>query len=1596
MIKDGAKQKKSNSKSSFARLVRLLLKFKKVIYTSLMETLDSPESSMGAAVIGLFLTWLQIVTFSFAPGFYQIWQLDSVAYYIGYFSNIINLSPLIKIHTSYTIFTIMNYVFAGLVVLALFFMFLVANIRSFKKINPIMFVAINKVFFRVMTSFLAVPTFDLLFGMLNCSANDAGTVVLSAYPSTVCFQGVHLFNTILAAGALVLFAFYGLIVSMWYFESSRIHKAPFARSPSLCNVVQFFYAFVFGILNNFFSDSSFYYFSALVLLAVALVLFYFNYIENPYFREGIAVLISLFSAVTLWSTFMLVFALVFEGSIMQGSFMIYALGLPFMIAIVLTRPDTNVDLLLLSWNKVQNSDLVTRQLQYLITIWSKKDFDKKSSIVLEGYLEIHREVCDQVDCPINNTSKEQSKNQPDDTSEMVLAFIEFNFQKSIAKFPNNIDLRLAYIFFLEERVQKSQEALKELEVLSSLKCGIERDFIVYRNRRKIQEINENSKDPYVAIENVDTSQQEVAFQSLLNRFLALMEEICVLYTEFWSHLLEEVPNLNKIKNFGSKIFYSNKKMESVWRKFYAVPSSNKARYLIFYGRFQKSILNNSFKGDEYIQKAREIIAVLANKKNDFSSLGAKPELSEFQLAAIIISGNKRNIGEITQINEAACALFGYYHNEVVGKNVKLLIPNTFNLHHDSYLERAAAAQTLGYFSKEKLIFGKSKSGYLLPMQIKIHIISGKKPQFFGKIRPFKTLQVVGFILVDYKGRIESVSAGIGYMFCFDMKNVVKENGLDFYFINLFALKEKYLDAGEEVFEEGHINQQFFNKHLHSHQLMIELTKHKHPSMLKEYYIFKFTSISEEPNTQPRISKIKLSDFQFRIDPNTQALVGQKVRVRRDLNDASEAKRTRQEATAAANARAIREAQSETYAEDIKLYRLNSGKIIEIDYITEEDADKNELEMRKEDEINKLRDQKENEEENESLIKSISNNTALKDHLEKKPMPAFMKGYILVVIILILAIGGIVFYEFLAKRTQIQNLSHYQNFYANFNLIVLEYQNLVDVNNRLMINVGATTAPFNATELTEYLSYSISQIENMESVLMSEVHFLNDAVLTGVMLNTTFTVYSATNTSSTMNYAEVIKEIVTQNLILTNSTSSVMGWADGSLAYLTVVNLLGGVWTQLVQINDIIINQMNSVATTMTTYLIIQIICLSMIIISVGMTYIFTLRFNEHTSHTFDLFLDISNSNVKKYMSRCETFAGLIQSRETDEIGSDEEEADAEEGERSILVSRKRRRNNAIKLAIPKSFFFKFALAFIALEAMLGSLFFYHNSQMSTFSSINTELNITSIVNPSFHVVFNTQNLRLLDFYSSINPTLATTLGTAVFESQFNLDSILNQAQLTNNNYHSADYLAKIYNVMNGDLCSIIDGLGTPYYAPFYRANSTYCNKLKALPDYNGFFTSGLSISLAKYQDQIRTIYSNFEILAGNQTSNTSAFPNSTCQSSSDFASLCFFNYPLFKSLYIFQHYFFNPLTQYMVRLVTADTTDTVLGTTLTVEMYLFIFFLLILAFLFAFLYLRNFLDVWQRLRVSEKMILMIPLENIRKSNYIKAFFKAMVKEIINK
>jgi PAS domain S-box-containing protein len=92
-------------------------------------------------------------------------------------------------------------------------------------------------------------------------------------------------------------------------------------------------------------------------------------------------------------------------------------------------------------------------------------------------------------------------------------------------------------------------------------------------------------------------------------------------------------------------------------------------------------------------------------------------------------------GIVTELNPAAARVFGYSPEEVVGRNVKMLMPEPYSREHDGYLSaylRTGQAKAIG---RGREVTGQRKDGSIFPMELAVsEMVMSRRQVFTGVVR----------------------------------------------------------------------------------------------------------------------------------------------------------------------------------------------------------------------------------------------------------------------------------------------------------------------------------------------------------------------------------------------------------------------------------------------------------------------------------------------------------------------------------------------------------------------------------------------------------------------------------------------------------------------------------------------------------------------------------------------------------------------------------------------------------------------------------------------------------------------------------------------
>src|SRR6266516_1259743 len=149
-----------------------------------------------------------------------------------------------------------------------------------------------------------------------------------------------------------------------------------------------------------------------------------------------------------------------------------------------------------------------------------------------------------------------------------------------------------------------------------------------------------------------------------------------------------------------------------------------------------------------IQAATSTRDALAREAHLTSILDTVPE------AMIVIDED----GNVRSFSSAAERLFGYAAPEVVGKNIKMLMPLPYRENHDDYLRRYLRTGERRIIGIGRLVIGERKDGSTFPMELAVgEMRSGDRHFFTGFIRDITQRQASEARLQELQSELVHVS-----------------------------------------------------------------------------------------------------------------------------------------------------------------------------------------------------------------------------------------------------------------------------------------------------------------------------------------------------------------------------------------------------------------------------------------------------------------------------------------------------------------------------------------------------------------------------------------------------------------------------------------------------------------------------------------------------------------------------------------------------------------------------------------------------------------------------------------------------------------------
>lgn len=131
-------------------------------------------------------------------------------------------------------------------------------------------------------------------------------------------------------------------------------------------------------------------------------------------------------------------------------------------------------------------------------------------------------------------------------------------------------------------------------------------------------------------------------------------------------------------------------------------------------------------------KLRSMQRSLAMQQASIDALRRVQAISDNVIDAIITIDEK---GAIVSVNRSAERVFGWSPDELLGKNVKMLMPEPYHSEHDGYLDNYMRGKPAQIIGQEREVSGRRKNGQHFPMTLGVtEIVLDKQRMFIGVVR----------------------------------------------------------------------------------------------------------------------------------------------------------------------------------------------------------------------------------------------------------------------------------------------------------------------------------------------------------------------------------------------------------------------------------------------------------------------------------------------------------------------------------------------------------------------------------------------------------------------------------------------------------------------------------------------------------------------------------------------------------------------------------------------------------------------------------------------------------------------------------------------
>ena len=693
---------------------------------------EKNQTSIITLYILHILEIIQLISYAFDEPHLMVWKVPyKRIQIIKVILGAVRINPLIL----YFFKQFFNFIFFVVIILnfilVLIIIMQVINRKNNSKIYNGLLI-ITHIIISPLTVFLFLPINEIFLMAFRC------LVINKIYK---CWTKLHYIYSTLGTISSISFILYILFLNYFCFNPFQLEQTTVKLNP-IIDILLIIIKYIY-LLNYIFIKNQ--YLSIMILLIPSIILGYKQYKNPVYQNDKLELLLNLRNSLIFWTYFILFLAKCYENTSINGLIYLLVLGYPIIIfcSIIFYKVYKNeFNYQHSSFNNISSCISKTRFLIILINSFindNKKNLryneksDQKNDILLKGVIKIHTETCIREDCPltkfINNDGNFNVQKQ------CLLNYMSIFFNNAMKKFPYSKILRLYFIQFNFSKKYNLNSVKANLEEIKKMKSDFKEEFIVFCLENEILKMKIKN-----ANEGNEIDQEDIYIEQNYKRLKELISSSTKLYVEFWGIFATNITNnLNTIKLYklGEKLNIYLKEINYLWEnnlknKKIDIENENIAQ---LYLRFLREILWANKKSEEIQKKINEEHQVQNFKKlekeNHQFDNNLEANIIENQDYLLFVNSNEKGKCSIIQFSNSLSYLIGYQKQELINKQLEVLMPSIFIDGHQKKVEEFIKTMHFqknsekdsfrGVEKKKTFILIKNKMGYLVPLNAKFSI-----------------------------------------------------------------------------------------------------------------------------------------------------------------------------------------------------------------------------------------------------------------------------------------------------------------------------------------------------------------------------------------------------------------------------------------------------------------------------------------------------------------------------------------------------------------------------------------------------------------------------------------------------------------------------------------------------------------------------------------------------------------------------------------------------------------------------------------------------------------------------------------------------------